>query len=150
MSRQFFTDIERDFRSFHDNLARSVGSAFENVMPRNFGAVDMAEKEKQVLVRMDVPGVSEDNVSVLAGSNDLTISAYRPCFAEELQEEKKPKAFVMWQNDRFCGEYKSSFSLPTEINPKNVTAEVNNGVLFVTADKLVPEHTSCEVTVKRR
>merc|ERR1719282_617199 len=149
---KFFEDIERDFRTFHNRLSKDVYSAFDNVLPgtRNFGSVDMAEKESNILVRVDVPGVSEKNVSVLAGANDLSISAYRPCFSDELQNENKPNTFAMWQRNRFCGHFKSSFTLPCEVNPKSVSAEVSDGVLYVTADKLTGENSAHQVAVQRK
>uniref|UniRef100_A0A7S4I545 SHSP domain-containing protein n=1 Tax=Vannella robusta TaxID=1487602 RepID=A0A7S4I545_9EUKA len=126
-------DLEREFNRFW-NFPQRITESFSR-MGSSF-AIDVAEKDNEVYVRADVPGVKEDDIKVFAGDKEMTITGDKPCFADELQSTNdKPDSFVLWHNGRSCGKFESSFSLPCEIQPKSVRAEVKDGVLSVTAKK---------------
>lgn len=94
-------------------------------------AVDVLELPDEVLVQIDLPGVSADAVELNLAGNVLTISAcrLRPEFANE------PRVHL---RERVVGRYQRSIPLPTPVDEGAIRAETRNGLLTVTLRKAIP------------
>ncbi len=91
--------------------------------PSSFSpSVDVAEAESAYLLRMDLPGVSRENVKLEMKDDTLTISGNR-----KAPEEAK--------GYRYCetgyGSFSRSFSLPQTIDREHIEAKMADGVLEV-------------------
>lgn len=113
-------------RSLLDELTEPVGGISDvRAMPRtSFPVVNMGETEDAVFVYAFVPGVDGKSLDVDIEGNLLTLSGKRN--APENSED------VTWyRNERFAGEFTRSVSLPETVDPDQVEARLNNGVLSV-------------------
>jgi HSP20 family protein len=91
-------------------------------------AMDLAEEKDSLVLKADLPGMSEDDVDVEVKDGVLTISGERK--AEERKEEKG-----YYRIERSFGSFSRSLTLPEGIDPDKVSAEFDNGVLEVRIPK---------------
>ena len=91
-------------------------------------AMDLTEAEDHFVLKADLPGLNDDDVSIEVQDDTLTISGERR--AEHIQREKG------WHRiERSFGRFSRALALPDGINPDAVTAEFDRGVLTVRIPK---------------
>lgn len=120
-ARPFFDDFLDQF------MTESQGSQFAEVLN---AAMDVAETEKAFVVKLDLPGVSADEVDIQIDNNTLTIRGQR---SEENDEKDEAKHFH--RVERTSGSFTRSVVLPSTINEDETVAECKDGVLTITAPK---------------
>jgi HSP20 family protein len=91
-------------------------------------AMDLAETESHLVLRADLPGMGEDDVSIEIKDNVLTISGER-------RDEHEEKAEGYHRVERAYGTFSRSLTLPEGIDPDNVEAAFDAGVLEVRIPK---------------
>ena len=91
-------------------------------------AVDVYETEDELVIKADLPDVSEKNLDVRVENNMLTIHGERK-FEQEAKEENYLRM------ERAYGSFSRSFSLPNTLNTEAVKAEYKDGVLTITLPK---------------
>lgn len=93
-------------------------------------AVDVRENDKEYLLEVELPGLSEKDIEVKIEKGNLTISSKK----EESREEKdKEEGYVRKERRRFS--FCRSFSLPENTDADKVSATFKNGLLNVTIPK---------------
>ncbi len=113
-----------------DRLFARFGSEMEepiytgNWMP----TTDIFETKDAVIVKVEIPGMTEKDIDIELENNVLTISGERKF--EEKTEEKGYQRF-----ERKYGKFIRSFTLPVNTMADKITAGYNNGVLEVTIPK---------------
>jgi HSP20 family protein len=97
----------------------------ENIsVPEWAPLVDIAEDEKEYLIKVELPEVQKDEVKVTVESGTLTISGER-------KTEKEEKGRKFHRMERYYGRFERSFSIPDDAEANNVKAEFKDGVLRV-------------------
>ena len=92
-------------------------------------AMDLVEEGDHFVLKADLPGLSEEDVSIEIEDNVLTISGER-------HEETRRDQRQGWHRvERTFGRFSRSLSLPEGIDPENVAASFSNGVLSITVPK---------------
>jgi HSP20 family protein len=91
-------------------------------------ATDLIESETHYVLRADLPGVSEDDISVELNHDVLTISGER---TTEQQERKGGYHRV----ERVSGSFRRSLRLPEGVDAEAITANFDRGVLEVSVPK---------------
>ncbi|MCX7722332.1 MAG: Hsp20/alpha crystallin family protein [Verrucomicrobiae bacterium] len=86
--------------------------------------VDVIEDENEYLIKVELAGLSKDDVKVTVEGGTLTISGER-----KIEKEEKGKRFH--RVERAYGSFMRSFTLPDDADAANVTAEFKDGVLRV-------------------
>jgi HSP20 family protein len=99
---------------------------------------DIYETDKNIVIKMEIPEVKKENVSVTFDNNVLTINGERK--AEE-------EVGSYHRNERTYGQFLRSFTLPPFVDTKNITAESKDGLLLVTLPK-VEEAKAKQIEVK--
>lgn len=89
-------------------------------MPR----VDIAEDEKEFLVKAELPEMKKEDVKVTVEDGVLTISGER-----KAEKEEKNKKYHRVESE--YGSFLRSFALPSAIQGDKVAAEFKDGVLKV-------------------
>ncbi len=89
---------------------------------------DIYETDKNIVIKMELPEVKKENVSVTFDNNVLTIHGER-----KAEEETKGKNYH--RVERSYGQFLRSFTLPPSVDTKNITAEFKEGLLLVTLPK---------------
>jgi len=89
--------------------------------------LDVFEEDDRVVVKAAVPGIPAENVNVDFEDGVLRITAR----FEESEEEKKKKK-VIYRQDRVMS-FDYTATLPRAIDPATMEAEVEDGVVEITA-----------------
>jgi HSP20 family protein len=113
-------------RLFNETVLRGQGedSALMTWSP----AVDIYETENELVVKADLPDVSEKDIDVRVENNLLTVRGERK-FEKSVSEDNYLRV------ERSYGTFSRSFSLPNTVNAEAIHAEYKNGVLTVTMPK---------------
>jgi len=91
-------------------------------------AVDIKEEDNQFILIADVPGISPENIDIQIEKRTLTIKGER-----NLNTELTKNNFT--RTERKQGNFYRRFTLPEGIDPDNINAKSNNGVLTITIKK---------------
>ena len=97
----------------------------ENItLPEWAPLVDIAEDDKEYLIKVELPEVQKDDVKVTVERGTLSISGER-------KAEKEEKGRKYHRMERFYGRFERSFSIPEDATSDHVRAEFKDGVLRV-------------------
>lgn len=114
------------------DISRLHDRAFSrNSVEREFAfkpAVDIFEDNDGIHVQADVAGVKPEDIKVNVENNVLTISGDR-----KLERDEKREGYH--RVERFHGNFTRSFALTNEVDPENIDAKYEHGVLTVTLRK---------------
>ena len=115
---------------FTGDLHRLVNTLFEEsaVSQRWVPPMDLVEADDHFVLKADLPGLAEQDVSIEVRDNALTISGER-----KAEHEKRERGW--YRVERSFGSFSRSLSLPEGINAEAITAEFDRGVLSVTIPK---------------
>ncbi len=94
--------------------------------------IDVTEDEKAFCVKAELPGVKKEDIAVDVEGDQVYITAQ---VKRETVEKKDEKVL---HSERYYGQQFRSFTLGREIDPKNVAARFENGILEVTLPKSGP------------
>ncbi len=90
--------------------------------------VDVYEDEHNITLKVEVPGIKQDDIDVRLENNTLTIRGQR-----KLEKEEKEENFH--RIERRYGSFVRSFTLPNTVDTEKVNAEYDNGVLKIMLTK---------------
>jgi HSP20 family protein len=117
--------FSQDFDRLFSRLFQTTG---ETGAQRWVPAMDLLEADDHFVLRADLPGLHEDDVSIEVEDGALTISGERG--AEHEHEEKG-----WFRVERSFGRFSRSVTLPEGVDPDGVSAEFDRGVLTVRIPK---------------
>jgi HSP20 family protein len=117
-------EMNRMFDNFFSNTDRSEDYALAAWSP----AVDIAEHDDQYVVKMELPGVSKEEVKITLESNILTVRG-------EKKQEKETKKENYHRVERSYGSFQRSFTLPTNVKNDKIDASFKDGVLNIKLPK---------------
>jgi HSP20 family protein len=124
-TQDVYSGLSRLNRLMNEALAgyesESVGSAWTPT-------VDIREDREHVTITMDLPGVRPDDVKISLENNLLTIRGEK-----QQTEEKKEERWHRYE--RSYGMFERSFTLPSTVDPEQIEASSDNGVLTVRIPK---------------
>jgi HSP20 family protein len=86
--------------------------------------VDIYEDEHSIVLKLEVPGMNEKDIDIKLEDNTLTVRGER-----NFEKEEKEENFH--RIERRYGAFARSFTLPNTVNPENVEANYENGVLRI-------------------
>ena len=86
--------------------------------------VDIAEDEKEYLIKAEIPEVDKNDVKVTVEDGVLTIQGQR-------KQEKEEKDRRFHRIERSYGTFVRSFALPENVAEENLRAEFKDGMLLV-------------------
>jgi HSP20 family protein len=128
-------ELEELGRSFEDLFGRSLLPAGWGRTPLEvtgwMPAIEVFEKEDKFLVKADLPGITEEDISVSAVGDTLTIRGERKAESEVKEED-------YYCCERSYGSFFRSIALPSHVNADKIEASYDNGVLEVSLPK-IPE-----------
>jgi len=90
--------------------------------------VDIYEDEHNITLKLEVPGIEEKDIDVRIDNNTLTVHGER-----KIEKEEKEENFR--RVERQYGSFTRSFTLPSSVDPQQVSADYNQGVLKITLAK---------------
>ena len=90
--------------------------------------IDIYDKGKELEVKVEVPGVSEQDIHVTVQENNLIITGEKR--EESLQEKNN-----YYMSERIYGSFMRSIPLPFRVKGDKVEAELDQGVLTIRVPK---------------
>jgi len=125
-SRELATLQDR-FTSFFENFTETPGK--EQLAAGSFvPPADIYEDEHTLVLKLEVPGVNEEDLNVSLENNLLTVSGER-----KFEKEEKEENFH--RIERRYGSFARTFRLPNTIDPEKVEAGYDKGLLKITVAK---------------
>lgn len=110
---------------------------------KNLMKTDVRETESSYELDIDLPGFKKDEISIELKNGCLSIQA-----AKGLDKEETDKEGKYIRQERYAGSCSRSFYVGTEVNPADVTAKFENGILYISVPKAVrqlPASTAVEI-----
>jgi HSP20 family protein len=118
-----FRELASFFGSFSDLSAKDQLAAGTFVPP-----VDVYEDEHNLVLKMEIPGVHEEDLKVSLENNTLTVTGER-----KFEKEEKEENFH--RIERRFGSFTRTFRLPNTVDPEKVEADYDKGILKLTLAK---------------
>ncbi len=91
-------------------------------------AFDVKERNDAYVIEADLPGVKEGDLDISLIGNRLTIGGKREATKRDENEQ-------YYSYEREHGSFMRTFNLPDDVNPDQVSADFENGVLSVMIPK---------------
>jgi len=125
--REFATIQDRMNRLFRDSYGNE---GREEALSNTAFAppVDVYEDEHGVTLKIEVPGIDENDIDVRIENNTLTVHGERKFEKEEKEENYR-------RVERQYGSFTRTFSLPNTVDQESVQADYDKGVLKVKLTK---------------
>ncbi len=118
-------EMNRLFSSFFDTPTSGGASGGAR---RWIPAMDLVETDEHFVLRADLPGVKEDDVTIELENHVLTVSGQR---ADE-REEKREGYYRM---ERSTGAFHRALTLPDGVDADGIAATFDRGVLEIRVAK---------------
>ena len=126
-----FSPLAR-LNTFQHEMDRLLGSPSHNHAVTSIGnwspALDMFQDKDHLFVKVELPGMTKEDVAISLHDDLLTITGER-----RADENHPGKASL--RTERFFGRFERTVNLPTQVDGARVSASYENGVLTVTLPK---------------
>ena len=110
--------LQRDMQQLMGRVGSGVEEA--NLVP----PIDAFRTDEGLVVRIELPGMSPDDIDVSVEEGVLTVSGER-------REDRNVEDDAWVRRERRYGRFERSFSLPEGTDADSVTANMENGVLEI-------------------
>jgi HSP20 family protein len=121
--------MQRDINRIFDSFFRTGWADDTGLAPSTWSpATDVAENGDSYLVKVELPGVSRDDVKITMQDNLLTIRG-------EKKQEQETTERGFHRVERSYGTFQRSFTLPSTVKADAVDASFKDGILTVRLPK---------------
>lgn len=139
-------DIHTEFDRVFDLMRRNISPAFKDDEFFNMNllapSLDVASDGKEYSVKVELPGIEADDISIEYSGNTLTIKGEK---RQEVEEKEKDYYHV----ERQYGSFQRLLNIPDDGDAENITSNFKNGVLSVTIPrKALPHKESKKIKVE--
>ena len=120
-------DPFRELSVMRDQMDRLTGFFFRgNRLSGDAWApdLDVSETDEEILVKADLPGIDEKDLSVSLSGTNLLIKG-------DKKEEKEEKGKQFHRIERSFGSFQRTVALPVAVDSSRIKAEFSKGVLEV-------------------
>ena len=121
----------REFERMRSEMDRFLGSFFER-RPTKAGeegeflpSIDLAEKDNELVVKCEVPGMDPKDIDISLSDGVLTIKG-------EKKQEREEKGADYHLVERSYGSFSRSIQLPKQVQSEKISASYKNGILKIT------------------
>ena len=91
-------------------------------------AVDVSENDSAIIVRAELPGMTQEDIELNLQDNVLTLQGEK----KKMTEEEKENCHRL---ERCYGSFNRSFTLPVSVDQDNISATFKDGILVVNLPK---------------
>ena len=119
------SEMNRMFDEMFGNLARTGGRQQGGAPSQWAPALDVLQEDRDIVVRVELPGVKPEDVDITFHNGVLTISGER-----ETEEQGESSGYYV--RERRYGPFRRSISLPEGVEQESIRARFENGLLEVT------------------
>ena len=125
-----------DLDDVSNRLSRFFDESLFNAPMRESGRwippVSVSETSDELLLTAELPGMTEEDISIDLENNVLTISGQK----NEIREEGGDEERRYHVYERHFGSFNRSFTLPRTVDPSDIRATFDNGILTVKMPKV--------------
>ncbi len=124
----------RDLMAMQDRMSHlfdeTLSRIWKEEVPRRIWSppVDILERENEVILKVDLPEVSQSDIEIKVEENTLMIQGERKFIKEEPQEN-------YLQIERPYGTFQRTFAIPRMIDLERIKAAYKDGVLRIALPK---------------
>jgi HSP20 family protein len=91
-------------------------------------AAEVAESDGDVVVKLEVPGVEKDQITISVTDDVVTVRG-------EIRKESEEKKKSFYRQEIRYGAFERMLGLPAEVDASKAAAELKNGMLKITLPK---------------
>lgn len=117
-----FWDVDQSWQSW-----QATTPTHRSLSASGFLRVNLFDAGANLVLKADVPGLSEKDVQVTLDNGGISITGERKVVA--------PEGYSAHRQERSHLKFSRTFQLPCKVNPEQTTASVKDGVLTVTLAK---------------
>ena len=114
-------DLDDLFSGFFSNTQTGLAA-------KAWPAVDVANKESHIEVRVEVPGCSSEDLNVTVEDNILTITG-------EKKQSQETKDDTLYHRESVYGSFRRDIRLPSDVDAEHIEASYNQGILDLVCPK---------------
>jgi HSP20 family protein len=126
---------------FDDFFRPMLSSAGEGQGTMMAPKIDISETDNELRIRAELPGVSQDDVEVMLNDDMLTIRAER-----EIEQEEDREDYHLVEMS--YGTFQRTLQLPYKVDPDQVQARFENGILTISIAKSQAQQRSNRIEVQ--
>lgn len=119
------TRVEEAMRDMFNRVLSPWEASFESAWSP---VVDIAERETEIVVKAELPGMKREEIDIAVQGNTLILSGEK-CTDYEKAEEN------YYHVERRYGMFRRTITLPAHVLADKVNATYDNGVLTITLPK---------------
>ncbi len=108
------------------------------IMSPDLGAVDIYEKDGNVVAEINLPGMNAEDISIEVESDSIYISADS---SEDTEDSSETDGRKYYAREIVKRNFSRTLPLPQSIKEKDAKADYQNGILKITAPK---KEANCE------
>jgi HSP20 family protein len=127
----FRRGLEKAFNRTYNAFERNPLSIFRDLP--SWPAIDVAEDEKNLTLRIDVPGLKPADIDVEVSGNLLTIRGQRE--EADWKDPRRPGR-DNYRHERFFGSFSRTLTLPEYVDAEKIDARYDKGVLVLNVPKV--------------
>ena len=137
------TELNKTIEELKDNLKNMQKNADQKYNDYKKATVqsldaDLIETEDVYYVKVAVPGIDKEDITIEAGDNDITIEAEFKAYIEEFDEEDEAEVIA---SSLKSGKCVKTIRFENSLDIENITAKFNNGTVTISIPKLIiPKH----------
>ncbi len=120
--------LQNEMSRFMNQVWGTPGAGAGNGPSTWLPALDVWETEADLVLALDLPGVSQEQVSIEVDDSVLTVSGERERTVEDAGDR-------FYRFERRFGQFSRSVTLPQGIDESKITAEFKDGVLEIRVPK---------------
>lgn len=129
---QAFDDAFERFRSDFEDLIFPLSDAFENLPEVRVPAIDLEDREKDYLLKAEMPGFRKEDIEINVQDDGVEITG-----SSGWKYNEKEQAYIC--KERACKTFYRYVDLPEAIKVDDVNANLSDGVLEITLPKMAPK-----------
>lgn len=99
---------------------------FFSLSPERFGMprIEVLERDNELIVRADLPGVKKEDINLTVTDDTLTISARR-------ESERQEEHAGYYRSERQFGTFQRTITFPVPVDSSKARARLQDGVLEI-------------------
>jgi HSP20 family protein len=122
------SEVNRLFNTFFDSPTSTGRAGNGGGVQRWLPAMDLVETDDHFVLRADLPGLSEEDVTIELEDDVLTVAGER-----KAEHEDKREGF--YRVERSFGQFRRTLTLPDGVDADRIEAKFEKGVLEVRIPK---------------
>ena len=120
---------EKMNKLFEDTVSPHAGKEAEIPTGTWYPAVDILETDKDIVIKVELPGINLSDVNLEIADNMLSLRGERK-FEKDTKKENYHKV------ERSYGSFHRSFTLPGSVDQTKINAKLKDGILEVKLPKV--------------